>query len=197
MINDLKAISVFCGSSEGNDTTIVSEAKALGKTLANENITLVYGAAKIGIMGKIAQSSLDHHGKVIGVIPEFLKLKEVVHLGLTELITTENMHERKLKMHEISDGFITLPGGFGTFEELFEIITWAQLGLHQKPIGLLNINGFYDDLIKMLETMVTKGFLKMDNLELLIVESSIERLLDKMRNFKPQDLPKWLKEDRT
>ena len=196
-MNDLKAIAVFCGSSEGNDIKIISEAKALGKTLAKENITLVYGAAKIGIMGKIAQSSLDHHGKVIGVIPEFLKLKEVVHLGLTELITTENMHERKLKMHELSDGFISLPGGFGTFEELFEIITWAQLGLHQKPIGLLNINGFYDHLISMLDTMVSKGLLKMNNLELLIVENDIDRLLDKMRNYKPQPFPKWLKVDRT
>lgn len=107
------------------------------------------------------------------------------------------MHERKLKMHELSDGFITLPGGFGTLEELFEIITWAQLGLHQKPIGLLNINGFYDDLISMLETMVAKGLLKMENFELLIVNNDINRLLDKMRNFKPQDVPKWLKEDRT
>ena len=196
-MNDLKAIAVFCGSSEGNDTKIISQAIALGKTLAKEQITLVYGAAKIGIMGNIAQSSLDHHGMVIGVIPEFLKMKEVVHLGLTELITTENMHERKLKMHEISDGFITLPGGFGTFEELFEIITWAQLGLHQKPIGLLNINGFYDDLISMLEIMVSKGFLKLDNLELLIVDNNIDRLLEKMRNFKPQDVPKWLKADRT
>ena len=196
-MNDLKAIAVFCGSSEGNDTTIISEAKALGKTLANKNITLVYGAAKIGIMGKIAQSSLDNHGNVIGVIPEFLKLKEVVHLGLTELITTNNMHERKLKMHELSDGFITLPGGFGTLEELFEIITWAQLGLHQKPIGLLNINGFYDDLIKMLETMVAKGLLKMANFELLIIDNDINMLLDKMRNFKPKTVPKWLKPGRT
>jgi len=197
MMKSLKSIAVFCGSSEGNDTTIISEAEVLGKTFANENITLVYGAAKIGIMGKIAQSSLDNHGNVIGVIPEFLKLKEVVHLGLTELVTTNNMHERKLKMHELSDGFITLPGGFGTFEELFEIITWAQLGLHQKPIGLLNVNGFYDDLISMLETMVSKGLLKMNNLELLIVENDIDRLLDKMRNFKPQPVPKWLKPDRT
>lgn len=196
-MNKLNAVAVFCGSSEGNDTIIISQAEVLGRTLANENIALVYGAAKIGIMGKIAKASLDNYGKVIGVIPEFLKLKEVVHLGLSELITTDNMHERKLKMHELSDGFITLPGGFGTFEELFEIITWAQLGLHQKPIGLLNINGFYDNLISMLETMVAKGFLKFDNLELLIVDNDINRLLDKMRNYKPQEVPKWLKENRT
>jgi uncharacterized protein (TIGR00730 family) len=196
-MNEIKAIAVFCGSSEGNDMEIISMAEDLGRIFAQENITLVYGAAKIGIMGKVAQASLDNQGKVIGVIPEFLKLKEVVHLGLNELITTKNMHERKLKMHELSDGFITLPGGFGTFEELFEIITWAQLGLHQKPIGLLNINGFYDDLIRMLKTMVVKGFLKLDNLELLIVDNDINSLLDKMKQYKPQEVPKWLKADRT
>ena len=194
---DLKAIAVFCGSSEGNDTQIISQAEMLGYTLAKEEITLVYGAAKIGIMGKVAQGVLDNHGKVIGVIPEFLKLKEVVHLGLSQLITTSNMHERKLKMHELSNGFITLPGGYGTFEELFEIMTWAQLGLHQKPIGLLNINGFYDDLIKMLDRMVVNGFLKLINLDLLIVEDDIDILLDKMRHYKPQDVPKWLKANRT
>ena len=193
----IKTVTVFCGSSEGNDVKIIDQAKQLGATLAKENISLVYGAAKIGIMGKVAQAALDNHGKVIGVIPEFLKLKEVVHLGLHELITTNNMHERKLKMHELSDGFITLPGGFGTFEELFEIITWAQLGLHQKPIGLLNCNGFYNDLIAMLETMTAKGFLKIQNLDLLIVDDNIDSLLHKMRNFEPTAVPKWLKANRT
>lgn len=196
-MNQLKSIAVFCGSSEGNSPNIIVQAEQLGSTLAKENISLVYGAAKIGIMGKVAQASLDNNGIVIGVIPEFLKLKEVVHLGLHELITTDNMHERKLKMHELSDGFITLPGGFGTFEELFEIITWAQLGLHQKPIGLLNCNGFYNDLINMLETMVANGFLKMDNLDLLIIDSDIEALLYKMKTFKPKAVPKWLKVERT
>ena len=196
-MSKLEAIAVFCGSSEGNDSVILSQAITLGKTLANENITLVYGAAKIGIMGKIAEASLQQHGKVIGVIPEFLKLKEVVHLGLDELITTKNMHQRKLKMHELSDGFIALPGGFGTLEELFEIITWAQLGLHQKPIGLLNSNGFYNDLINMLETMTTKGFLKIENLDILIVDDDLESLINKMKVFKPKSVPKWLKVERT
>jgi uncharacterized protein (TIGR00730 family) len=196
-MNKLKAVAVFCGSSEGNDSAIISQAELLGRALAKEEITLVYGAAKIGIMGKVAQASINNHGKVIGVIPDFLKLKEVVHLGLQELITTKNMHERKLKMHELSDGFITLPGGFGTFEELFEIITWAQLGLHQKPIGLLNINGFYDDLINMLETMVTKGFLKIENLDLLIIDSTVDSLINKMKTFEPTAVPKWLKANRT
>ena len=195
-MKNLNSIAVFCGSSEGNDTEIISQSKELGKRFAEENITLVYGGSKIGIMGHIAQSCLDNKGKVVGVIPEFLKLKEVVHLGLTELHTTSNMHERKLKIHEISDGFIALPGGFGTFEELFEITTWGQLGLHQKPIGLLNSNGFYGDLVKMIETMVVKGFLKIDNMDILIVDRDIDNLLDRMRTFKPKSVPKWLNEDR-
>lgn len=195
-MNQLNKICVFCGSSDGNDLAITDTAERLGEIFAERNITLVYGAAKIGVMGTIAKSVLDNNGKVIGIIPNFLKKKEVVHLGLTELITTENMHERKLKMQEASDGFIALPGGMGTLEELFEIITWLQLGLHQKPIGLLNINGFYNDLIKMLETMVRKGFLSMDNYNLLLVDSDSNRLLKKMEEFKRPDVPKWLNSDR-
>lgn len=195
-MNNLTSVAVFCGSSEGNDTQIISHAIKLGETLAKQNITLIYGASKIGVMGKVAQGVLEHNGKAIGVIPEFLKMKEVVHLGLYKLITTKNMHQRKLKMHDLSDGFIALPGGFGTLEELFEIITWSQLGLHQKPIGLLNTNGFYNDLIELLEKMVVKGFLKMENLELLIVDDNIESLLDKMKAFKPMQVPKWLNIDR-
>jgi uncharacterized protein (TIGR00730 family) len=148
-------------------------------------------------MGIIAESALANNGRVVGIIPNFLKLKEVVHLGLTELISTENMHERKLRMQEGSDGFIALPGGMGTLEELFEIITWLQLGLHQKPIGLLNVNGFFDDLINMLETMVRKGFLSMKNYELLLVDTNLDSLLQKMENFKRPDVPKWLTESRT
>jgi uncharacterized protein (TIGR00730 family) len=196
-MNKIKSIAIFCGSNEGNDTIIIDQAKQLGKMLAIQNITLVYGAAKIGIMGIVAEAVLQHQGKAIGVIPEFLKLKEVVHLGLHKLITTKNMHERKLKIHELSDGFIALPGGFGTFEELFEIITWAQLGLHQKPIGLLNSNGFFNDLISMLETMTAKGFLKIENLDLLIMDDNIDSLLSKMKAFKPKYVPKWLKTELT
>ncbi|WP_109298967.1 TIGR00730 family Rossman fold protein [Aquimarina sp. AU474] len=196
-MNNLNSICVFCGSSEGNDTHIISQAFLLGEKLAQQEITLVYGAAKIGIMGQVAKGVLEHKGKVIGVIPEFLKLKEVIHQGLSELITTHNMHERKMKMHQLSDGFITLPGGFGTLEELFEIITWSQLGLHQKPIGLLNIGGFYDDLLGLLENMVRRGFLKMENYELLLVDKDMDKLLEKMRAFKPVQVPKWLKPDRT
>ena len=193
----LASICVFCGSSEGNDIAIIEAAEELGKTLASKKITLVYGAAKIGVMGIVAKGALDFNGKVIGIIPEFLKLKEVVHLGLSEIITTKNMHDRKMKMQELSGGFIALPGGMGTLEELFEILTWLQLGLHSKPIGLLNVNHFYDDLISMLEKMVKKGFLTMDNFELLIVDDKIDSLLHKMNIFKDPKKPKWLTSERS
>ena len=196
-MNKLEKICVFCGSSEGNDTMIIEVSKKLGRKLAKNNITLVYGAAKIGVMGIVAKSALKKKGKVVGVIPEFLKNKEVVHLGLNELIITQNMHERKLKLHDLSDGFIALPGGIGTLEELFEIFTWLQLGLHSKPIGLLNINHFYDDLIGLLENMVRKGFLSMENYEMLLVDDDIDQLIQKMKDFKDPKKPKWLNSERT
>ena len=186
---------MFCGSSEGNDPEIIKGAYKLGASLAKGGITLVYGAAKIGIMGKLAQGALENNGKVIGVIPDFLKMKEVFHDGLTQLIVTENMHQRKLRMHDLSDGIITLPGGYGTMEELFEMITWAQLGLHQKPIGLLNVNGFYDELLAMLRTMVSKGFLKQEYYDILLVDNSVDGLLNKMKNYQPLPLPKWIKKE--
>lgn len=196
-INVLKKVCVFCGSSSGNDLAIENAAIELGTAFVARDITLVYGAAKIGIMGTVAQTVLDQKGIVIGIIPQFLKKKEVVHLGLTQLITTQNMHDRKLQMQEVSDGFITLPGGFGTLEELFEVITWQQLGLHDKPIGLLNINGFYDEMIAMLETMVKRGFLKIENFNLILIDTSVSGLLLKMENFKAPPIPKWLKPERT
>ncbi len=189
----LKSICVYCGSSPGNDPLIIEKAQQLGKTLATNDITLVYGAAKIGVMGAVAQGALDHGGEVIGVIPEFLKIKEVVHTGLTELITNDTMHERKMELQRRADGFITLPGGFGTMEELFEVLTWSQLALHQKPVGMLNVNGFYDDLLSALKNMVDKGFLKQENLEILLVDTTVDGLLEQMENFKPMAMPKWLK----
>lgn len=193
----LQNICVFCGSSDGNDTAITTAAEELAQLFVNRNITLVYGAAKIGVMGTLAKQMLAQKGEVIGIIPQFLKKKEVVHLGLTDLVTTDNMHDRKLLMQQRSDGFIALPGGFGTLEELFEIITWLQLGLHAKPIGLLNANGFYDALLELLETMVKRGFLSMENYELLLVDTTPAGLLTKMEAFKPPQLPKWLTSERS
>ena len=191
----MKAISVFCGSSEGNDDYIISKAYELGVLFAKKEITLVYGAAKIGIMGQVAKGAIDNKGKTIGVIPEFLKLKEVYHTNLTELIVTQNMHDRKVMIYEKSDGFIILPGGFGTMDEFFEISTWGQLGLHTKPIGILNLNGFYNHLIALANAMVSKGFLKQENLNAIVIDSTIEGLLDKMNNYKPLPVPKWLKKE--
>jgi len=193
----MKSIVVFCGSSSGADPKFSKEANDLGHIMAEQGIQLVYGGAKIGIMGKVADGALKNKGKVIGVIPDFLKLREVFHTGLTELIVTENMHERKLKMYELSDGVITLPGGYGTLEELFEIITWGQLGLHQKPIGILNINGFYNQLLAMLLHMVDQGFLKAANYEMLLVDKTIDGLLERMRRYRPEPVPKWIKKEQT
>ncbi|WP_339754023.1 TIGR00730 family Rossman fold protein [uncultured Winogradskyella sp.] len=191
----MKSISVFCGSSEGNDEKIVDEAYRLGETLAEQNITLIYGAAKIGVMGKVAQGVIDNKGETIGVIPIFLKTKEIVHSELTELIVTDNMHDRKVIMYERSDGFIIIPGGFGTMDEFFEITTWGQLGLHTKPIGILNTNGYYDALIAQCKMMVERGFLKQDNLDAVVVDVTIIGLLEKMNNYKPLPAPKWLNKE--
>ena len=197
MENNIKSIAVFCASSDGEDEKIYNEAYTVGEFLANNNIEVVYGGSKLGLMGQVAKGALENQGKVTGVIPDFLKTKEVVHTQLSKLITTEDMHERKLKMHDLSDGFIALPGGFGTLEELFEILTWGQLGLHKKPIGILNSNNFYDDLLAMLHKMVAKKLLKEENMNLVIVSDNISDLLLKMKNFKPMPVPKWMNKNQT
>ncbi len=187
----MKSICVFCGSSDGKDPKITRAAIALGEALLQRGNHLVYGGAKIGVMGTIAQTVVDGGGRVIGVIPEFLKKKEVLHANLYEVITTKNMNDRKLKMLDISDGFITLPGGFGTLEELFEIATGLQLGQHKKPIGLLNINGFYDELLASLQKMVLLGFVKQQNLDLLLLDKTVDGLLKKMDAFEAPDKTVW------
>lgn len=193
----MKRITVFCGSSIGTDEVFKNEATLLGKTLAKQNIGLVYGGAKVGVMGAVADGVLNAGGKVIGVIPQFLRTKEVAHEDLTELIMVKTMHERKTKMHELCDGVIALPGGFGTMEELFEMLTWAQLGLHQKPIGLLNTDGFYNALIQLIQNMVDKGFLKQINLEMLIVSDSVDELLIKMSRYEAPNVHKWMTTETT
>lgn len=195
--NSIHKLAVFCASSDGVDQEIYDTAYSVGKKMAMENIRLIYGGSKLGLMGQVAKGVMENGGKATGVIPDFLKTKEVVHTGLDELITTQDMHERKLSMNELSDAFVALPGGFGTFEELFEIVTWAQLGLHRKPIGLLNIGGFYDPLIEMLEKMTSKGLLKKDNLDILLVSADFDELLEMMRKYEPKPVPKWMNKNQT
>lgn len=192
----MKRITVFCGSSFGTDDIFREQAELLGKTLAQQNIDLVYGGANVGLMGAVADGTLNAGGKVIGVLPNFLRSKEIAHQGLTELILVESMHERKTKMNDLCDGVIALPGGFGTLEELFEMLTWAQLGLHKKPIAILNINGFYDSLIQLTETMVEKGLLKDVNQKMLLVSDTIPDLLEQMKNYVPPTVGKWIDKEK-
>ncbi|ADR21856.1 cytokinin riboside 5'-monophosphate phosphoribohydrolase [Marivirga tractuosa] len=193
----MKRITVFCGSSAGTNGKYREEAFLLGKILAQKNISVVYGGAKIGLMGAVADGALSEKGEVIGVIPDFLQTKEVAHTELSEMIVVESMHERKLKMHDLADGFIALPGGFGTMEELFEILTWGQLGLHKKPVGLLNMENFYQPLLDMLSQMTAQDFLKDINRKMLLSDKSIDNLLTKMEQYQAPETPKWLLESET
>ncbi|MFY0653123.1 MAG: TIGR00730 family Rossman fold protein [Cyclobacteriaceae bacterium] len=182
----MKSICVFCGSSMGNDPLFEAQAVKLGAALAERQISLVYGGAKVGLMGAVANGCADAGGNVIGVIPKFLDKVEITNTDADELYQTESMHERKMKMSQLSEGFIALPGGFGTMDELCEILTWAQLGLVKYPIGLLNVNGYFDHLIALFEHMNTNGLVKDEDLELLLHDDSINNLLRRMEAFKPR-----------
>lgn len=190
--NVIRRIAVFCGSSRGTERIFEEQAYELGKTLAVQNIELVYGGANVGLMGTVANGVMENGGKAIGVLPAFLKKVEIANLNLTELVMVDTMHQRKAKMNELSDGVIALPGGFGTLEEFFEMLTWAQLGLHRKPVALLNVDGFYDALLALVDTMVDRGFLRKENKEMLLVSDNIEDLLDKMRKYEAASVGKWL-----
>ena len=188
----MKKITVFCASSLGNDNVFTEQAYQLGKELAANNLELVYGGAKVGLMGVVANGVLENGGKAIGVLPRFLQEKELAHKGLTELILVDTMHERKAKMNELCDGVIALPGGFGTLEELFEMLTWGQLALHTKPVALLNVNGFYNGLLSFVEDMVGSGLLKEVNRKMLLSSSSITDLLALMRAYQAPTEGKWI-----
>jgi uncharacterized protein (TIGR00730 family) len=188
----MKRITVFCGSNFGTDEIYEKQAFSLGEILAERKIGLVYGGANVGLMNAVANGSLSKGGEVTGVIPVFIKEKGIAHKNLTKLILVETMHERKTKMNELSDGVVALPGGFGTLEEFFETLTWGQLGLHRKPVGLLNINGFYDSLKILAQTMVEKGFLKEANRKMLLISDDIENLLDQMENYISPTIDKWI-----
>ena len=193
----MKRITIFCGSSDGQDKIYKSSAYALGKKLALEKIGVVYGGASIGVMGAVADGSLNHGGEVIGIIPVFLSTKEIAHTSLTQLIEVETMHERKMKMHELADGFIILPGGIGTLEEFFEILTWAQLGLHKKPIAIYNVNQYYKDLLHFIDHMVTSGFLKPVHKKLILVSADENDLIRQMQNYSAPDLGKIISAEKT
>ncbi|MFW2831595.1 TIGR00730 family Rossman fold protein [Sphingomonas sp. ID0503] len=188
----MRSICVFCGSSPGFDPAYRAAAERLGAALAVRDITLVYGGGSVGLMGVVADAALAKGGRVTGVIPDSLAALEVEHRGLTELILTGSMHERKAIMADRADGFIAIPGGIGTLEELFEIWTWAQLGDHAKPVGLLNVAGFYDPLLRFLDHVVRQGFLKIEHRDLLQVESEVGPLLDKLADYVPPVLDKWI-----
>ena len=184
-------LAVFAGSQVGSDSQYSGQARKLGQILARDRIGLVYGGGSVGLMGEIADAVLDSGGEVIGVIPEFLATKELLHTGLTNTIVTDNMHSRKAKMAELADAFIALPGGLGTFEELFEVITWAQLGVHRKPIGLLNVAGFYDPVFHLIEHAIELGFIKPEHRNLLESAESADDLFILLRQKKMPSLPKW------
>jgi len=188
----MNRITVFCGSSYGTEKIFEKKALELGEVLAKKKIGIVYGGANVGLMGAVADGALSKGGSVIGVLPIFLKGKEIAHKNLSELIIVETMHERKIKMNELSDGVIALPGGYGTLEEFFEILTWAQLGLHKKPVAILNINGFYDSLETLIQTMVNNGFLKEVNQRMLLISDNIDDLLEQMNNYVAPTVGKWI-----
>ncbi|PPD29976.1 MAG: TIGR00730 family Rossman fold protein [Methylomonas sp.] len=188
----MKSICVYCGSSPGRQPIYADAADFLAESLVKRNLRLVYGGAGIGIMGRLADQVLQLGGEVIGVIPKALAHKEIAHANLTELHVTESMHERKMRMAEFSDGFIALPGGIGTLEELFEIWTWAQLGFHQKPCGLLNVANYYDALIQFLATMQREQFVKSQQHDLLMIDTDAERLLERFGGYQSPVTRQWL-----
>ena len=193
----MKRLCVFCGSNTGSKSIYAETAHNLGKLLAQNNIGLIYGGGRVGLMGILADAVLAASGDVIGVIPKGLFAREVAHAGLTELRFVESMHQRKAMMEELADGFIALPGGYGTCEEFGEMVTWAQLGIHNKPCGILNVNGFYDSYLSFLDTAVKEGFLRMEHRKLVLEDEHATNLLKKMEYYRPPTLPKLIDLDQS
>jgi uncharacterized protein (TIGR00730 family) len=193
----MKSICVFAGSNSGTKAEYAAAAKELGRVLTQRRLGVVYGGGRVGLMGALADAVLADGGRVVGIIPEALMAKEVAHKSLTELRVVKSMHERKAMMAELSDGFVALPGGWGTLEELFEVLTWAQLGLHRKPCGLLNISGYFDGLLSFLDHSVEQGFVKRENHAMICVSESPSELLDAMAAYKPPTVEKWIARSET
>ncbi len=197
----MKRICIFCGSNAGHHPEYRKEADHLGRLLAARQIELVYGGGNVGLMGIVADACLSASGKVTGVIPEALMGKEVAgrhvdHRALTRLEVVDSMHTRKARMAELADGFIALPGGFGTFEEFCEILTWGQLGFHRKPMGLLNVRGFYDPLLALFDHAVQEGFLRPQNRAMALIDTHAEALLTQMAAYQPEPVSKWLTDEK-
>jgi uncharacterized protein (TIGR00730 family) len=190
----IKSLCVYCGANFNGDPLLHKAIEDLALCLVSHNIRLIYGGGSVGVMGVIADEVLNLGGKVTGVIPQFLMDKEVGHQSITEMVITANMHERKQKMADLSDGFIVLPGGFGTLEEFFEVLTWLQLGLHGKPVGVLNVGGYYDHLFAQMEVMVEHRFLKQNNKDLVFNESDPQVLIQKMTGFMAAPDDVWFKD---
>jgi uncharacterized protein (TIGR00730 family) len=193
----LQSVCVFCGSSTGINAAYTAAARSLGTTLAEANIRLVFGGGHVGLMGVISNAALAAGGEVIGVIPKFLVERELAHEGLSDLRIVGSMHERKALMSDLSEGFIALPGGTGTLEEFFEVLTWAQLGEHEKPCGLLNVAGYYDPLLTVFDRMVEADFLSASNRALLLVEDDPEQLLQRFDHYEPPKTVKWIDRSET
>ncbi|MFQ5805895.1 MAG: TIGR00730 family Rossman fold protein [Phycisphaerae bacterium] len=191
----ISRLCVFCGSNRGAQPKFEAAARDLGATLANESIALVYGGGRVGLMGVLADAALESGGDVIGVIPHALDEVELAHDGLTEMHVVDSMHERKALMADLSDGFVALPGGLGTFEEFFEVVTWAQLGIHAKPCGVLNVAGYFDKLVALLDHAVEERFIKPQHRDLIMVEDDHRRLLDRMRSYRPPVTERWVRRE--
>ncbi|NPV93050.1 MAG: TIGR00730 family Rossman fold protein [Firmicutes bacterium] len=188
----MRRVCVFCGSSPRTDPRYRQAAERLGRLLAEEGLTVVYGGARIGLMGAMAEATLQQGGKVIGVIPQALVDREIAHPDLTELHIVKSMHQRKALMAELADGFIALPGGLGTLEEFCEVLTWAQLGMHQKPCGMLNLDGYYQHLIEFFDHAVSECFFSPENRSMILIEQEPGLLLQRMRSYRPGQMEKWI-----
>ncbi|OGX84043.1 Rossman fold protein, TIGR00730 family [Hymenobacter lapidarius] len=188
----MKSIAVYCGSSTGTNPKYVAQAEALGAAMVAQGLTLVYGGGRVGLMGTIADAVLAHGGQVVGVIPDFLADKELAHLGCTELHVVSSMHERKLLMADRADAFVAMPGGYGTLEELFEVLTWGQLGLHRKPVAVLNVDGYYNHLLLALDRMCDDQLLRPENRGQLLQSADPQDLLTQLAAYQPILLEKWL-----
>lgn len=193
MPTTFKNLCVFCGSSVGSDPVFIDATRQLATTLVENKIGLVYGGAKVGLMGILADTALEKGGEVIGVMPKLLIEKEIAHDGLTKLHVVKSMHERKALMAELADGFIMLPGGTGSLDEFFEILTWSQLGFHGKPCGILNVANYYDHILKFLDEAVAKHFLKEIYRKIVIAEDSPEKLLAAFATYQAPSEPKWIR----